>query len=58
MVTTRDSVMHIPEVRLDKTLDLNKTRLRQLLEQSEVWEAPAASVPQGGRTGCFFPLSL
>jgi hypothetical protein len=37
MVTPRDSVMHIPEVRLDKTSDANKTRLRQLLEQSDVW---------------------
>jgi len=37
MVTARDSVMHIPEVRLDRTSDLNKTRLRHLLEQSEVW---------------------
>jgi hypothetical protein len=37
MVTAKDSVMHMPEVRLDKTSDPNKVRLRQLLEQSEVW---------------------
>jgi hypothetical protein len=37
MVTADDSVMHIPEVRLDKTSDSNKSRLRQVLEQSDVW---------------------
>jgi len=37
LITPECSVMHIPEVRLDKTTDANKTKLRQLLQQSDVW---------------------
>ena len=37
MVTAADSVMHIPEVRLDRTSDPNKARLRAVLEHSNVW---------------------
>lgn len=37
MVTARRSVMHIPEVRLVKTSDPNKRKLRHLLEMSDIW---------------------
>lgn len=40
MVTARDSVMHIPEVRLDKASDLNKQAMRKLLERSTVLVDP------------------